>query len=414
MGENCIALEGCSGSYGDRFGQAGIHSPVPKAYREMPIELKLLRDGVITDVSRGGQEIVINALPEGMTTARYEQLKDTALSYGASRGLRYRYNQINKMLFQYQSYQDEIYRFDAVVLPVKNGTGYLVPPVLVEAKSFVESGQDLIKVTDSYYKMHRQSYLTSGLPNWRSYLHREYINVSPPHAALLPKNSGEKKVWASFIDKGWNKGLEQGTEIFITNNAKLKRDYLGMWTYFALQKNGYITKSVLQHENLGVRKNKAEMFVGGTKTKLVAKPHFVSDTDKWSDHVVTNHTPNLGLENVKVRKTMDEFYNAWGTGIFSDYISYFSTSYDANGQPFHKWRDAEKAKFNKTRNFYMKPQSIKVKTHSDHSALVSVEVLYKLGSQRGLIKGDLILDKNRYGEWKIVKDFTSRSLIGGK
>jgi defect-in-organelle-trafficking protein DotC len=162
-----------------------------------------------------------------LSASRAEELREAALTYGATGGLAARGFQINQSLRRMQAQLDAAFDFSALVVPVGSGSTLLRPPVVSEAQAAFALGEggQTARETGRIYRITREGQLASEPPNWRSYLVQNWPDPSPPSDELRPRTDEEVEWWKKCVAEGWAKGEAQGTDIFLSQLGKLMARY---------------------------------------------------------------------------------------------------------------------------------------------------------------------------------------------
>lgn len=213
---------------------------------------------------------------------RKKALEDTALSLAAQGSLAATSKAINCRLEHDKWYLESVYNFNGMML--SHG---ILPPVLVQGDfSLNLADPTTIRVADKTYKIIQQARFATTPPNWREYLWMSYTKPEMPHRYLLPKSKEESEVWKCAIRKGWAKGVEQATNIFQQNLARLKRDYQGMILYRRLLLERKISQPFVSRTELGVTGDGNDMRVNDQVLRITVLPQLQTDPTCWRPIVV--------------------------------------------------------------------------------------------------------------------------------
>jgi defect-in-organelle-trafficking protein DotC len=214
---------------------------------------------------------------------RLKALEDTALGLGAQGGLAWSSSQINTRLEQDKKLLDSIYNFNGMML--SHG---VLPPVLVQGDfSLNLADPDTIRVADKTYKIIAQARFAATPPNWREYLQTMYTKPELPRKFLLPRNSEERRIWVTNIQKGWDKGVEQSYNIFQQNLSRLKRDYNGMILYRKLLQEKMISPPYVSRTELGVTGDGSDMRINDQVLRITVHPQLNTQSNNWRPILVT-------------------------------------------------------------------------------------------------------------------------------
>ena len=224
--------------------------------------------------------------PEELTSIRYGALRDTALSIGARGGLAWRAQHINEMLVEHQTDLDKIFSFEQLIL-----NNRVLPPVLIEGRHTLEkTDNQSLRVADRSYTIQQQAQFITTAPTWRDYLWLSYSEPELPDRTLLPRDKVEKQIWATYVEQGWQAGIQQADNIYAQNLSRLQRDYEGMLRYRTLLAQNMVTAPFVTRLNLGITGGGAEMAVNDRILRITALPTLNSDGAEWQ----TTLTPEQG------------------------------------------------------------------------------------------------------------------------
>lgn len=215
---------------------------------------------------------------------RLKSLQDSAMSIGAQGGLSATSEQINTQMKKDQKYLDSIFNFNAMVL--SHG---VIPPVLEQGDNSLNlADANTIRVADRTYKIVAQARFATTAPNWREYLWLDYPKPALPDKTLLPRNAQEQRIWQKAIRAGWDKGVEQGYDIFQQNLARLKRDFRGMILYRKLLQQKMISPPFVARTNLGITGTGDDMRINDQVLRIVELPQLQTNGKGWQAVVVKN------------------------------------------------------------------------------------------------------------------------------
>lgn len=188
-------------------------------------------------------------VPEGISTLRYETLREVAHTLGVQAGVRHRYEIINARLNEQRRSLDRLFDFRPLLLH----DGRVAPPVIdrtggaYRLASTVEAHQ-----TQATYRIEREARLIARPPDWRDYLVHRYPAFTAPDDAVLPRNAAERRIWAVDAEAGFCAGVAQADALFDAHLARLRRDYLGMVQFTRLALQGVVEVPVLADSHLGI------------------------------------------------------------------------------------------------------------------------------------------------------------------
>ncbi|MFI4957204.1 MAG: type IV secretion system DotC family protein [Gammaproteobacteria bacterium] len=212
---------------------------------------------------------------------RMQAIRDTALSISARTALAVRGQAINQMMGQQQSYLDQVFNFQGLMIE-----GGILPPVMLESRNdlSLSDGQN-IRVADRTYRIIKQARFVTLPPSWREYLVMDETRPSPPDVSLLPSTSEEKKVWQASVVEGWDNGVVQANQIYEANLARLKRDYQGMVRYRMLLAQNMVSAPQVAQKDLGVTGGGEALSVNDRILTIKALPSLKSNSEEWTPSV---------------------------------------------------------------------------------------------------------------------------------
>lgn len=212
-----------------------------------------------------------------ISTIRVKALQDAAMTYGARAGLAVRARQINQAIVAETAFLDRIFSFRSLLLPHN-----VLPPVLLEARHSLHlSASDTIRLSDRTYQILAPERFVSSPPTWQHYLWMDYAMPDIPHVSVLPRTQEERALWDQAIEKGWHNGIEQASQIFLSNLALLKRDFIGIATFRILLAKKMITPPSVAKAHLGVTGDDHELRINDQVLRITAKARLQRDTKEW-------------------------------------------------------------------------------------------------------------------------------------
>lgn len=215
---------------------------------------------------------------------RREALQQAAATVGAQAGLLARAKETNAMLENEATNLDRIFDFNVMMVQPN-----VIAPVLTEGRStYSQTSEDEIRIADRMYKIEAPAKFVSNPPTWRNYLQQNVTStkVEMPHGASLPKNSSERKIWDEWVQKGWNEGIEQSTQLYEQGLARMRRDYLGMIQYKILLKQGLVSAPIVSRANLGTTGGGNEMNLQDRVFKITVPSNLVANPKDWKNYPV--------------------------------------------------------------------------------------------------------------------------------
>lgn len=213
---------------------------------------------------------------------RNDALKEAALSYGARGGLAWRTYFIRQEMETRARYLDKVFDFRQLLIPAPSGL-LIEPPIITEAQDamLIEQGGQNAAVADRVYNIGRNARIVSTARTWRAYLERQWGDITPPPEILFPTSKIELELWHSFVDKGWQAGVEQADEIFQADLSKLASDYNGMVRYRVLLAQGMVSPPYALQVDRGVTGGGNEMRVGDRSVAITGLPQLQPGTQTW-------------------------------------------------------------------------------------------------------------------------------------
>lgn len=213
---------------------------------------------------------------------REDAQKEAALSYGARGGLAWRTWHIRDELETRARYMDRVFDFRQLVIPAPSGL-LIEPPIISEAidAMIINTNGQEAAVADRVYNIGRNARIISAPRTWRAYLERQWGSVTPPPDILRPETDGERQKWASWVEEGWEAGVDQANEIFQTDLNKLVADYRGMIRYRTLLSQGMVSPPYALQKDRGVTGGGNEMRVGDRSVEITGLPELKTKYQEW-------------------------------------------------------------------------------------------------------------------------------------
>lgn len=222
--------------------------------------------------------------PDGMgLQIRNDALREAALSYGARGGLAYRTFEIQRRLTEHEASLNKSFDFTRLLVAAPSGL-LIEPPVVSEAQRAVlvnGAGQEAA-VADRVFRINRNARIVTAPRNWRLYMERDWGRVDPPPGLLLPKDADERKQWRSWIQEGWDAGVQQAQETFEADLDRMTNDFVGMVRYRELLAQGMISPPYAMHEDRGVTGGGSEMRVGDRGVAITGPSVLIPRSEKWT------------------------------------------------------------------------------------------------------------------------------------
>ena len=213
---------------------------------------------------------------------REAAVKEAAISYGARAGLAWRTYHIRTDMMKRSRSLDKVYDFRQLLIPAPSGL-LIEPPIIGENLNamIIEGDGQQAAVSDRIYNITNNARIVSAARNWRTYLEREWGDVSPPPNILRPENSAERAVWEEMVTKGWNEGARQADEIFEEDLNQLMADFEGMIRYRMLLAQGMISAPYALQVDRGVTGGGDEMRIGDRAVQITGKPSLITGYESW-------------------------------------------------------------------------------------------------------------------------------------
>ncbi len=251
---------------------AAVLAPSLAGAQEPPPPLETLQEIVAEDdFSTTGLEI------------RVEALREAALSYGARGGLANRTFQIRARLDAQSDYLSRIFDFRRLLIPGPSGL-LLEPPVISESFDAIlveEAGQSAA-VADQILQITEPARIVAAPRDWRSYLERDYGDITPPPALLLPENAQERERWREWVAQGWDAGIAQADEIFQADVDRMVRDFTGMVRYRRLVAQAMVSPPFVLEEDRGITGGGSEMRVGDRGLRITGPSSLQPQGGIWA------------------------------------------------------------------------------------------------------------------------------------
>ncbi|MGH1403892.1 MAG: type IV secretion system DotC family protein [Alphaproteobacteria bacterium] len=248
-------------------------TPVSTADEE-PVEVESLIDYEAVDTI--SEEI---ALPFDI---RKEALKEAAISFGARGGLAKRTYEIRQELDIRSRYLDKVFDFRHLLISAPSG--FLIePPIVTQSMNamLIDLDGQTAAASDKIYNIIRNAQIVSTPRTWRVYLEREWGEVLPPPDILVPQNDEERYIWAEYVQKGWELGLQQADDIFKEDLARMESDFQGMIRYRMLLAQGMISPPYALQVDRGITGGGNEMRIGDRAVQITGVPMLVNGADAW-------------------------------------------------------------------------------------------------------------------------------------
>ncbi|SDB71527.1 type IV secretory system conjugative DNA transfer family protein [Belnapia rosea] len=224
---------------------------------------------------------------EGM---RMQAVCQEGKAYGARGGLSARSYGINEMLRRHEPELDARYDFSTVAISTGGRTTMLLPPVVTEAQMAfaLGDGGQVARETGRIYRITRQGRLTSTVPDWRSYLVRQWGAPTPPAETLRPRTDREADTWARCVADGWAEGELLAVDTFMSDLATLETDLIGMARFHVLLRSGLVEQPRIAVRHLRVQGGGDRLNLQDTTISITRQRGLNPNAGQWR--------PTAGIE----------------------------------------------------------------------------------------------------------------------
>ena len=253
--------------------------PVPAhASEDRPLTLEELQDVQLRDSDEQDADVALLQ----QNNLRVDAMHEAAMSYGARGGLAMQTFRIRQALEQKSAYLDRIYDFNQLLIPTHSGL-LIEPPIISESLDalMIESGGQSAAVADRILEINRNARIVPIARNWRSYLEREWGELSEPPMVLRPESRDERREWANMIAEGWREGEEQANAIFQSDLARLNQDFTGMVRYRMLLAQGQVSPPFALHMDRGVTGDGQELVIGDRAVQITGPSLLQTGPNTW-------------------------------------------------------------------------------------------------------------------------------------
>ena len=213
---------------------------------------------------------------------RNEAIKEAAISYGARAGLSWRTYYIRREMDRRGRALDRIYNFSQLLIPAPSGL-LIEPPIISENVNsmIIQADGQQAAVSDRIYNIMNNAKIVSTARTWRTYLERNWGDVTPPPDILRPQDNEERDVWVKQVRKGWKEGVKQANEIFEQDLNQLNNDFEGMIRYRMLLAQGMVSAPYALQVDRGVTGGGDEMRIGDRAIQITGKPALRTGYETW-------------------------------------------------------------------------------------------------------------------------------------
>lgn len=208
-------------------------------------------------------------------------MREAAQVVSVQSGFAWRYQRILDEVGKYSPTLDKGFNFSPIL--IKHDNALILPPIIAKsgAGMRIEEETTATSVATTYELLSPAKYV-SVVPNWRTYLDAPKApDVEPPHPALLPRTSEERRIWQEAVREGWLAGVEQANFLFEDNVARLTRDYKGAVLYHHLVAEGLLSKPSYAKAEANTRVTKNKMFLEQIVFRITQPAAFNTNTKEW-------------------------------------------------------------------------------------------------------------------------------------
>ena len=211
-------------------------------------------------------------------TIRQQALKEAALALSSQMALYQVSQRINAQLQSLSNILYQTYNFNDLLLP-----RHVLPPVIQTAYNVSQLSPDslTIKAGAQVYQIVKQSKFVTVVPTWRDYLWMNYAKPDMPDKSVLPVNQKEQDFWKKIVQIGWQRGYEQGIDIFKQDISNLNRDFNGMLLYRRLVLEHKISQPYVKQQDYGITGDNNKLVIGNQSYQLKLLPEFQINSSLW-------------------------------------------------------------------------------------------------------------------------------------
>ena len=218
---------------------------------------------------------------------RIQAVLNAATGVGVKAGLAWQLGNIDSVIKQRARDFDTIYDFGGLMI-----RGRVVPPVITETRDiYNQDGDHTLRLSGAYYRIERQARFSSVAPHWREYLSfsRPKLDRSMLLTGLLPRGSGEKRIWKAAMESGWRQGVEQANLMLRHGLDKMNRDFSGMIRFHTFVMQGKLTMPAIASESIPVVYDGQSMAVDETLLRITTLPEFNEKMSTWHGMIKSSH-----------------------------------------------------------------------------------------------------------------------------
>jgi len=195
---------------------------------------------------------------------------------GAKQGVFERYKKIDTIIKsdKVESVLDQIFSFQGIIYD-----NNIIPPVIQEINGSLDLSNDKKSAvsTGKSWKILEPARLTTGVITWRTYLYLEFLTFQKQRhisGFYYPVGSIENTLWLEGYCAGFKEGHKQANALFMTQLAKLRRDYLGMALFVQLEKQGVVSAPKIKETRLGIIVNDKEVLIDKRDVRITSSGKF--------------------------------------------------------------------------------------------------------------------------------------------
>ena len=213
---------------------------------------------------------------------RGDAIREAASSYGARGGLAWRTFYIRQELDGRARYLDKVFDFRQLLIPAPSGL-LMEPPIVSEAldATVINRQGQSAALADKVLNINQNVRIVTVARTWRSYLERQWGEVTPPPDILRPSNDEEREIWEENVRAGFAQGTAQADDIFQADLNKLVADFRGMVRYRSLLTQGMISPPYTTQVDRGVTGDGDTMRIGDRALSITNLPKLQTGYKKW-------------------------------------------------------------------------------------------------------------------------------------
>ena len=209
-----------------------------------------------------------------------ENLRKTALVYGASLGWRWEAVRINETLKRDEHSLDMVFDFTPFML-----SGHvLVPAIDASNNNFYVQSPSAATAFAKRFRIIEPARIVSIPPSWREFL---LLDVPPTHkvaGAIMPRNSKERKIWRKGVKDGWAFGAALADKNETIGLRELRRSVIGRVRYMELLHNHMVSPPRWAVANEGTKRTFQDLTIGRRVT-LITQPTLFRPESSWQPEV---------------------------------------------------------------------------------------------------------------------------------